>query len=171
MAADQLDQVFGRIVAVGGVRVELFAREVAVLAKHALEVAAVGADGKSLRAGAEMPEGFLLDRVDLERTGVAVSHGIDLSAPIEADAAESGASFRDEAVAGTDQAAGESAGFGSLPVGGEKFVFTVHRKHPSVDEMIICRVPLSAGLSGRRGVRQRRRGCLPVRGTPRSRRR
>ena len=98
----------------------------AVLAEQAFEVAAVGADGERLRAGAEMAERLLFDRVDLERAGVAVGHGIDLSALIKANAAESGVSLGDEAVARADQAARESAGFRFLPVGGEKLVFTVH---------------------------------------------
>ena len=101
-----------------------------VLAEHAFEVAAVGADGKRLRAGAEMAERLLFDRVDLECAGVAVRHGIEPAALVEADAAEPGAALGDEAVAGADQASRESAGLRLLPVGGEKLVFTVHRRNP-----------------------------------------
>ena len=54
----------------------------------------------------------------------------ELAALIETDAAESGVSLGDEAVAGADQAARESAGLRLLPVGGEKLVFTVHRRNP-----------------------------------------
>ena len=117
VAEDELNQFFRGIVAVGGVGVELLTRQVAVLAEDAFEVAAVGADGKRLRMGAEMAERFLFDRVDLKRAGVAVGHGIDPAALVEADAAETCASVRDEAVPGTFTKPGEKQTFKFPKVG------------------------------------------------------
>src|SRR5262249_13063421 len=60
-------------------------RDVPVLAELAAHVAARGADRENARAGQEVVQGLLLDRIDLEGGGASVAEGDEAAAVVRPD--------------------------------------------------------------------------------------
>ena len=77
-------------------------RDVVVLTVQAAEIAPRAGDGETGRARVEMIEGFLLDGVNGECTGMAIGLGIEGACAVYATATASTAVGFDEAMVGAE---------------------------------------------------------------------